>query len=323
MAAAKPSLFAAIKPSQGRQPLDADHARALLADIQTAASPDVQALLKTHVDFFLWVVEGSGFLTRLMRRYPDVLQSLSQQSAAEYHAQLVADMQAKLAACNTREAAMAEMRHSRNKAALSIALADLADHWDVEQVTQALTQLADASVSAALDFLLHEAVREQRLEQFSRDGLVVLALGKHGGQELNYSSDIDFVVYYTPDALPLAADVDMRKFHITLVQDLTAMLQNVTQDGFVFRVDLRLRPDPGATPLTVSVSAALGYYESMGQNWERAVYIKARPILAHRFIIAQRRRDRDRERGGSGVWAQTQIDAKNKAVLRHILQHGG
>jgi glutamate-ammonia-ligase adenylyltransferase len=282
MAAAKPSLFAAIKPSQGRQPLDADHARALLADIQTAASPDVQALLKTHVDFFLWVVEGSGFLTRLIRRYPDVLQSLSQQSAAEYHAQLVADMQAKLAACNTREAAMAEMRHSRNKAALSIALADLADHWDVEQVTQALTQLADASVSAALDFLLHEAVREQRLEQFSRDGLVVLALGKHGGQELNYSSDIDFVVYYTPDALPLAADVDMRKFHITLVQDLTAMLQNVTQDGFVFRVDLRLRPDPGATPLTVSVSAALSYYESLGQNWERAVYIKARPVAGDR-----------------------------------------
>ena len=70
----------------------------------------------------------------------------------------------------------------------------------------------------------------------------------------------------------------MRKFHITLVQDLTALLQNVTADGFVFRVDLRLRPDPGATPVTVTVDAALSYYESMGQNWERAVYIKARPI---------------------------------------------
>ena len=112
------------------------------------------------------------------------------------------------------------------------------------------------------------------MKEFSRDGLVVLALGKHGGQELNYSSDIDFVIYYTADALPLAQGQDARKFYITLVQDLTALLQNVTADGFVFRVDLRLRPDPGATPVTVTVDAALSYYESMGQNWERAVYIK-------------------------------------------------
>ena len=278
MAAAPSTLFDQLPATPERRPLDGDHARALLEDIQTAASLEGQARLKTHSDFFLWVVEGSGFLTRLMRRYPDVLEDLSQHSVADYHAKMIRDMQAKLADCTERDVAMAEMRHARNKSALSIGLADLADHWDVEQVTDALTQLADASVSSALDFLLHEAVRGGHLARFSRDGLVVLALGKHGGQELNYSSDIDFVVYYTPDALPLAPDVDMRKFHITLVQDLTAMLQTVTQDGFVFRVDLRLRPDPGATPLTVSVSAALGYYESMGQNWERAVYIKARPI---------------------------------------------
>ncbi len=278
MAAAPFSLFAKLQAMPERRPLDAEHTHALLADIQAAASPDVQSLLETHVDFFLWVVEGSGFLTRLMRRYPDVLQDLSQQSVTDYHASLITKMQATLADCDERDIAMAEMRHTRNKSALSIALADLANHWDVEQVTRALSDLADASVSAALDFLLQEAVHAKHLASFSRDGLVVLALGKHGGQELNYSSDIDFVVYYTPDALPLAPNVDMRKFHITLVQDLTAMLQNVTQDGFVFRVDLRLRPDPGATPLTVSVSAALGYYESMGQNWERAVYIKARPM---------------------------------------------
>ena len=215
MGSASSLLFAKLAATPERQPLDADHARALLGDIQTAASPDVQALLETHVDFFLWVVEGSGFLTRLMRRYPDVLQDLSRQSVDAYHAKLIHNMQATLAECPDRDIAMAELRHTRNKSALSIALADLADHWDVEQVTQALTHLADASVSAALDFLLHEAVRAQHLASFSRDGLVVLALGKHGGQELNYSSDIDFVVYYTPDALPLAADVDIRKFHIS------------------------------------------------------------------------------------------------------------
>jgi glutamate-ammonia-ligase adenylyltransferase len=173
---------------------------------------------------------------------------------------------------------MALLRHARNRAALTIAVADLADAWDVETVTRYLTRLADVAVRCGLDFLLRAAVAEARLTAFSRDGLVVLALGKHGGEELNYSSDIDFVIYYTPDALPLAEGQDRRKFHIKLVQDLTALLQNPTADGFVFRVDLRLRPDPGATPVTISVDAALGYYESMGQNWERAVYIKARPI---------------------------------------------
>ena len=145
-------------------------------------------------------------------------------------------------------------------------------------VTHYLTRLADLAVRCGLDYLLREAAGDGRLKEFSRDGLVVLALGKHGGQELNYSSDIDFVIYYTANALPLVDGQDTRKFHIKLVQDLTALLQNVTADGFVFRVDLRLRPDPGATPVTITVDAALSYYESMGQNWERAVYIKARPI---------------------------------------------
>ena len=177
-----------------------------------------------------------------------------------------------------RDRAIATLRHARNRAALAIALADLADLWDVETVTDYLTRLADLAVRCGLDYLLREAADDGRLKEFSRDGLVVLALGKHGGQELNYSSDIDFVIYYTANALPLVDGQDARKFYIKLVQDLTALLQNVTADGFVFRVDLRLRPDPGATPVTITVDAALSYYESMGQNWERAVYIKARPI---------------------------------------------
>ena len=268
-------LFDALPPHKA---LDEAHAAALLADIEAAAPVEAQRLISDKADFFGWVVEGSGFLARLLRRYPDVVDTLLRVPVEDYVSDVLAQMQADMAQCQARDAAIEILRHSRNRLALAIALADLADHWDVENVTAALTRLADMAVASSLDFLLHEAVRDEKLTAFSRDGLVVLALGKHGGQELNYSSDIDFVVYYTPDALPLAEGQDTRKFHITLVRDLTAMLQNVTADGFVFRVDLRLRPDPGATPVTISVGAALGYYESMGQNWERAVYIKARPI---------------------------------------------
>ena len=266
-------LFGNLPPLKPR-----DGARASLLLEEFEAEKPLQKLVETHADFFGWLVEGSPFLARLMRRYPDVLPALDKTAADDYLDALYDALEADMAATNSREQAMALLRHARNRAALTIALADLADIWDVETVTAYLSRLADKAVRCGLDFLLREAVAAGRMTEFSRNGLVVLALGKHGGQELNYSSDIDFVVYYTPDALPLADGQDMRKFHITLVQDLAALLQNVTADGFVFRVDLRLRPDPGATPVTISVDAALGYYESMGQNWERAVYIKARPI---------------------------------------------
>ncbi len=257
-------------------PLDVARSDLLLEDLQAIEA--VAPLVSKHRHFFAWLVEGSPFLARLMRRYPDVLQALQKQAVEDYLDDVFAALEHDMAAATDKGAVMGLLRHARNRAALSIALADIADIWDVETVTKYLSRLADLAVRLSLDFLLQEAVNQRQLKAFSRDGLVVLALGKHGGEELNYSSDIDFVVYYTPDALPLADGQDTRKFHIKLVQDLTALLQNVTAEGFVFRVDLRLRPDPGATPVTVSVDAALGYYESMGQNWERAVYIKARPI---------------------------------------------
>ncbi|MDA9591041.1 bifunctional [glutamine synthetase] adenylyltransferase/[glutamine synthetase]-adenylyl-L-tyrosine phosphorylase, partial [Alphaproteobacteria bacterium] len=267
------SLFQNLPP---RHPLNTHQAELLLEDVR--ADETLTPLISAHADFFAWLVEGSPFLARLMRRYPDVVLALQEAAPEDYLDTLYTALDSEMAAATDKDAAMALLRHVRNRAALAIALADLADAWDVETVTKYLTRLADLAVRCGLDFLLQQAADEKRLTAFSRDGLVVLALGKHGGEELNYSSDIDFVIYYTPDALPLAETQDRRKFHNKLVQDLTSLLQNPTADGFVFRVDLRLRPDPGATPVTISVDAALGYYESMGQNWERAVYIKARPI---------------------------------------------
>ncbi len=101
-------------------------------------------------------------------------------------------------------------------------------------------------------------------------------MGKQGAFELNYSSDIDVSVFFEPDALPLVPGVEAEAFAVRLTQRLSDLMQARTPDGYVFRMDLRLRPDPSSTQHAVPVPAAVEYYETVGQNWERAAFIKAR-----------------------------------------------
>lgn len=175
------------------------------------------------------------------------------------------------------------LRRVKAEAALAIALADIAGVWDVMEVTGALTRLADASLSAAIRFLLLEADAAGKLSLPDRaeperdSGWIVLAMGKQGAFELNYSSDIDLIVFFDPAVVPSAAKDDLTTLFVRLTRRLVAILQERTVDGYVFRTDLRLRPDAGATPVAMSTTAALIYYESAGQNWERAAMIKARP----------------------------------------------
>ncbi|CAN0565915.1 unnamed protein product, partial [Laminaria digitata] len=107
--------------------------------------------------------------------------------------------------------------------------------------------------------------------------LAIFALGKHGGRELNYSGDIDIVAFFDPERSPLKEPMEATKHFTRIVQKLASLMQDRTESGYVFRTDLRLRPDPGATPVALPVDAAMTYYESRGQNWERAAWIKARP----------------------------------------------
>ncbi len=109
-------------------------------------------------------------------------------------------------------------------------------------------------------------------------GLVVLALGKHGARELNYSSDIDLIVLYDPAVAPLPENAEPAPLYVRITKALARILQERTSDGYVLRVDLRLRPDPASTPVALSTASAYAYYETVGQNWERAALIKARPI---------------------------------------------
>ena len=119
-------------------------------------------------------------------------------------------------------------------------------------------------------------------------------MGKHGAFELNYSSDIDLIVFYDRDRIRLRAGArGAALLRAPDARSRAACCSERTGDGYVFRTDLRLRPDPGATPLAISTDAALNYYESFGQNWERAALIKAR---------AGRRRHRRRRRASSTSW---------------------
>ena len=182
------------------------------------------------------------------------------------------------------KALMAAMRRAKRRAALAIALADIAGTWELARVTGALSDVAELGLRLSVRLLLRQAAAAKALElpdpsePEQGSGLIVLAMGKLGARELNYSSDIDLMVLYD-DGVVKSADPDgiMRTF-IRMTRELVRLMEEKTADGYVFRTDLRLRPDPGATPLAVSLSAAEAYYGSLGQNWERAAMIKARPV---------------------------------------------
>jgi glutamate-ammonia-ligase adenylyltransferase len=179
---------------------------------------------------------------------------------------------------------MRALRLAKQEVALLVALADLGKAWDTMMATRALTRFADAALDAAVAFLLREAREAGALlpddsETPARHrGWIFLGMGKGGAFELNYSSDIDLVVLFDRRRARLAKPDDDWEFFVRLTRRVVKIMSEYTADGYVFRVDLRLRPDPGATPIAIPLEAAYAYYESMGQNWERAAFVKARPV---------------------------------------------
>jgi glutamate-ammonia-ligase adenylyltransferase len=188
--------------------------------------------------------------------------------------------------------AMSVLRRAKRQMALATAMADIAGSWDVDAVTNSLTRFADASVGGALRFLLREAQRKMEFPEVdpaileAETGMIVLAMGKGGAFELNYSSDLDLVAFYDLERFPFRKKSDARGAAVDLVKGLVRLLGEITADGYVFRIDLRLRPDAGATQIAVSTEAAERYYEEMGQNWERAAYIKARACAGDQIAAA-------------------------------------
>jgi glutamate-ammonia-ligase adenylyltransferase len=175
------------------------------------------------------------------------------------------------------------LRQAKRQVALATALADIGGVWDLQRVTGCLSDLAEAALRAAVAHLLRSAGADGKLrlrptgDPSDGSGFVVLGMGKLGARELNYSSDIDLVLLYDPDLHPDLRDELGGRFS-RIARGLVTLMQARDANGYVFRTDLRLRPDPAATPPVVALPACIAYYESMGQNWERAAMLKARPV---------------------------------------------
>jgi glutamate-ammonia-ligase adenylyltransferase len=257
-----------------------------LADLepeQAAAIRELSAQFPQGHTILIGIAESSPYLFDLMRADATRLIRLLGCDPDRHLAELVETTCHDVSVAGGEADAMRLLRRMRSEAALLIALCDIGGVWPVMRVTAALTELAVRAVQAALRYLLREAAARSKISPDNLDrpeensGLIVLAMGKMGAGELNYSSDIDLIVFFDSGAPTLAPDIEPQPFFVRLTQGLARMLQQRTGDGYVFRVDLRLRPDPASTQVAISTEAALHYYEREGRTWERAAMIKARP----------------------------------------------
>ena len=264
------------------------------AEVGTALSEHLAAHPASR-ELVAGILAHSPFLTQIMRRDPAGLLASLTGDPAERRDGLLREIAAASGPETATADLMRELRRFRQAMALLVALADIGGAWTVEEVTRALSATADMAVRLASEHALRQASDLGRItlpdasEPGTGSGLVVLALGKHGAGELNYSSDIDIVVFFDPEMAEAAGVAEPSSFFVKLTQQIARIIQERTPDGYVFRVDLRLRPDPGSTHVAVALPTAYSYYETVGQNWERAAMIKARPVagdieLGRRFI---------------------------------------
>ncbi|WP_299424539.1 glutamine-synthetase adenylyltransferase [uncultured Shimia sp.] len=227
------------------------------------------------------LIEGtagsSPYLKSLIHKEADWVPEALQDADAAL-AQLFAELRA-----GAPDQRATTLRAAKRKVALLTALADLAGAWSLEKVTGTLTDFADLASQLALEATIGAEIRRKKLPGATEDdiptagGMVSIAMGKMGARELNYSSDIDLICLFDESRFDADDYHDARASFIRATRKMAAMLNDITGDGYVFRTDLRLRPDPAVTPVCLAMEAAERYYESLGRTWERAAYIKARP----------------------------------------------
>lgn len=205
----------------------------------------------------------SPYLRKLIARYPDLADRLG-----------AGDMDGALAAARFVDAEMpipTALRIAKARLALALAIGDLAQVLPLETVTGELSAFADL----ALDHAIRDAI-ETITPGAQPKGFAAIALGKHGGRELNYSSDIDPILIFDPETLPRRQRDEPAEAAVRIATRLMQTMQSRDGDGYVFRVDLRLRPNPEVTPIALPLEAAISYYESSALAWERAAFIRAR-----------------------------------------------
>ncbi|MBI2977404.1 MAG: bifunctional [glutamine synthetase] adenylyltransferase/[glutamine synthetase]-adenylyl-L-tyrosine phosphorylase [Rhodospirillales bacterium] len=231
---------------------------------------------------------NSPFLTSVIVTDPHFTRGLLNAGPRATFDRIIGDLRIARRQSMSDESLARLLRVARKRVALTVALADIANAWSLPEITGALTEFAEQALSIAARHVLREAAGRGAFklkwpDDPERDsGLIIIGMGKLGGDELNYSSDIDLIVLYDPDRVESADPDGLQAQFVRLTRNLVRLLEQRTVDGYVFRTDLRLRPDPGVTPIALSVLAAETYYESLGQNWERAAMIKARVVAGDR-----------------------------------------
>jgi Glutamine synthetase adenylyltransferase len=266
-------------------PLDHPQFDALVAQLPTPTAAAFEAAAPTLGP----LLESAPYLLDLARDHADWLaETLASDAETAFGAVLAAIAEAGRVG-DEAELGRA-LRVAKGRTALLAALAETGGAWTTARATEALSDLADAALEAGMDFLMRDAAEKGRLAiapeqaRAANSGLALFALGKHGGRELNYSSDIDIVAFFDPHKGVLAEPDEATRIYSRMVQRLVGLMEDQQWGGYVFRTDLRLRPDPGSTPVALSVDAALAYYEVRGQNWERAAWIKARPCAGDKQV---------------------------------------
>ena len=229
------------------------------------------------------VVAGSEFIASALIQDPQSLDWCGRYDDPSAASRVNGDYERHAASAPAFDQAQRILREWRRREMLRIAWRDIAARADVAETLHAVSDLADASIRAATlaaQLHLQPVFGSPRDSQHEVVPLIVLGMGKLGGRELNFSSDIDLVFLFSqPGQTDGPRVIDNEEYFSRLGRELIRLLDVRNADGFVFRVDMRLRPYGASGPLVVSLAALEDYLQEHGRDWERYAWIKARPIV--------------------------------------------
>jgi glutamate-ammonia-ligase adenylyltransferase len=265
-------ILSLIPFKTGQIPKPADSGRADAGLIRLRESLDADTELAGFYESLAGDTAGRALLEAVFGNSPYLGRCLIQEAGCvremltggpdASYAALLSDLERTLGHETSLSRVTAGLRRAKRRASLIVGLADIAGLWTVERVTGALTDLAELCLHIATRYVLGSAAAQGSItlsdasdpEQGS--GYTVLGMGKLGARELNYSSDIDLIVVYDADRVHGAVEDDLGPIFVKATRQLLHLMDARTEDGYVFRTDLRLRPDPGATPVAISAEAA-------------------------------------------------------------------
>ena len=298
------SALAGALPAMLADAPDPDSALSFFDRLVNEGSPETAELIEQHVHlahFAIMVFAHSQFLGETLLRNPDLLQSILQEKSLDrsFSRDDFQDRLRKFQSQLTEDASTRLARFKRREY-IRILLRDVLTIAPLAETTAEISALADVLLAGALEEAQNQLQRRygpaQHLDQsggLSDVPFTVLSLGKLGGNELNYSSDIDLMFIFGDGTEPSGACILNREYFIRLAQEVTSILCCATTEGPVFRIDLRLRPQGGEGELAISLAQALRYYATTAHDWELQALIKARRSagdagLARQFIQAVR-----------------------------------